>query len=1051
MRGPRKTSSKMPKPGRGNSSSNNKTARGNVSKGKGKFAEPSKKQQKQTGKGKQKPDQGLDVFDAEGSDNDDPMRRRMLERVAVRDYEVENIDSEDDEEIDSDDAFDIEDAERFGGYKFNGSSMKSSAKKQTSNSDDEDSDDDLMDDFEDEDSDNIVDLSEMLDDNEDEDEKPSAGKKKQSNKSSKGPLSPPQSASASLLSFKDLAVGNAADESESEDDDSEEDDVFAGMGSDSDSDAASEIASDDIDGNEDTEKLAKLDGFVSSISARAPKRRFVEEAGDGAAEDENAVGIGFQSKGVSLGISDLLGDFGKTAADEGSDADDDGDDEGRKEGEKQSAKEIRRLRDQVEKLERAAKKAQAGVVAAPLAKRLQDQMDRKVAYDQTKKSVSEWQTTVNANRTAEHLSFPLNVSGEFNSTTHTLVNGAERSKTEMEKQISDILKQSGMSEQQQRQYEELELKDVSAEEVRKRQHELRMMRELMFRSEQKAKRIAKIKSKAYRRILKKQRLRAEDKEMERIKEQDPEMYEMLMEKMAQKRAEERMSLRHKNTGKWAKEMTSRSHGDEDRQQAMRDQLEQHDKLKRKIYDIGSDEELSDYEAGRTNNDNEASDSDADETFENARGRAISKLSAEMATTNDDAIPDDAPHKALFGMKFMQNAMQRQREDNQRDAQMLRDELEGLEADVDEDGRAVSVNRRAAAKAANKTAAGQAQGRMAFGGGVKKHDPAHDIQDDVQDGNGSSKKRVRLNEAGQIGQVASGGGHRVRLVEPVSVVSKKTRSTSAGEQKNPWLSEEAGSAAGQRSGKLRQLDRDSTQLDKLSAKLRFKRISQGTDGDAGGSGSVENVMLDVNNMMALDQPTQRSGADDDDDDDGSDSDAGGIDLKHVGTGKNNKNKRAANPNAFKQRDLVQQAFAEDEVVEKEFEAEKEALMEEEAPKAKDLTLPGWGSWGGTGIQAKKNKIVQKPAAGEGIEKSKRADSKLGSVIINHNVPKSTYKYYSTNVPFPYYTPDQYEETLKAPLGKEWNTAKSHSKMIKPRVLTKAGQIINPLAIPSKKKQ
>ncbi|KAJ1821285.1 hypothetical protein LPJ56_003273, partial [Coemansia sp. RSA 2599] len=336
------------------------------------------------GKGKQRSNQdALDVFDAEGSDSDDLMKRRMLERVAVRDYEVENIDSEDDEEIDSDDAFDDDDAERFGSYKFNGSSSKGSGQKRHRGSSDDDddeeedsgdSDEELMDDFGDEDSDNIVDLSEMLDaESESEAEgnrkARSSKNKKVGEGSSAQPslLSPPQSASASLLSFKDLAVSKAAYESESEDkadgSDSEEGDIFAGMGSDSDSDSedAFTAASDGPeDTKEDAERLAKLDGFVSSISARAPKRRFVDEAGDGAAEDENAVGIGLQSKGVSLGISDLLGDFGSGNGASGA-ADESSDDEGnRKEGEKQSAREIRKLRDHVQKLERAAKKANAG-------------------------------------------------------------------------------------------------------------------------------------------------------------------------------------------------------------------------------------------------------------------------------------------------------------------------------------------------------------------------------------------------------------------------------------------------------------------------------------------------------------------------------------------------------------------------------------------------------------------------------------------------------------------------------------------------------------------
>lgn len=96
-------------------------------------------------------------------------------------------------------------------------------------------------------------------------------------------------------------------------------------------------------------------------------------------------------------------------------------------------------------------------------------------------------------------------------------------------------------------------------------------------------------------------------------------------------------------------------------------------------------------------------------------------------------------------------------------------------------------------------------------------------------------------------------------------------------------------------------------------------------------------------------------------------------------------------AFSQRELVAQAFANDNVVE-EFEAEKRLTIEEDAPKEVDLTLPGWGSWGGKGIKKKKNIIVKKPLAGEGVEASKRQDAKLKHVIINEKrIKKVSFPY------------------------------------------------------------
>jgi U3 small nucleolar RNA-associated protein 14 len=90
--------------------------------------------------------------------------------------------------------------------------------------------------------------------------------------------------------------------------------------------------------------------------------------------------------------------------------------------------------------------------------------------------------------------------------------------------------------------------------------------------------------------------------------------------------------------------------------------------------------------------------------------------------------------------------------------------------------------------------------------------------------------------------------------------------------------------------------------------------------------------------------------------------------------------AKNPLAFTQRELVEQAFANDNVVQ-EFEEEKREAMEEDAPKDQDLTLPGWGAWGGKGLKDRKNVVVKKALPGEGVTASKRKDAKLGNVIIS----------------------------------------------------------------------
>ena len=86
--------------------------------------------------------------------------------------------------------------------------------------------------------------------------------------------------------------------------------------------------------------------------------------------------------------------------------------------------------------------------------------------------------------------------------------------------------------------------------------------------------------------------------------------------------------------------------------------------------------------------------------------------------------------------------------------------------------------------------------------------------------------------------------------------------------------------------------------------------------------------------------------------------------------------------YAQRMTIQEAFANDDVIE-EFVKEKADKTEASKPKDLDLSLPGWGDWGGPGIdetkRRKKFTILAKPAA-------PRKDTKLAHVIINEERDK-----------------------------------------------------------------
>lgn len=202
-----------------------------------------------------------------------------------------------------------------------------------------------------------------------------------------------------------------------------------------------------------------------------------------------------------------------------------------------------------------------------------------------------------------------------------------------------MLQQSGIRDEKDiTEFEQLALNKVSIEQVRERTAQLRAMRDLMFRQEQKAKRIAKIKSKAYRRIHKRER----ERELERrITEEGEDAIEKRIRTEAE-RAKERMTLRHKNTGDWAKKMLSRGQHDLETRQAISEQLRRGDDLQRKI--LGIDEDS-------------AEESDSAEELED--------LLADPNNWGEEAAAREPPEirKGVMGMKFMRDAEERQKQLN----------------------------------------------------------------------------------------------------------------------------------------------------------------------------------------------------------------------------------------------------------------------------------------------------------------------------------------------------------------------------------------------------
>ncbi|KAI5464616.1 Utp14 protein-domain-containing protein [Mariannaea sp. PMI_226] len=153
-----------------------------------------------------------------------------------------------------------------------------------------------------------------------------------------------------------------------------------------------------------------------------------------------------------------------------------------------------------------------------------------------------------------------------------------------------------------------------------------------------------------------------------------------------------------------------------------------------------------------------------------------------------------------------------------------------------------------------------------------------------------------------------------------------------------------------------------------------------------------------------------------------------------------------PMAIRDQEMVARAFAGEDVV-GEFDQEKEEMAEADDDKIIDNTIPGWGSWVGDGVSSKEKKRHQGRflTKVEGIKKKDRKDAKLDRVIINEKRVKKNDAYLASQLPHPFESRQQYERSLRLPVGPEWSTKETFQDSTKPRVLMKQG-IITPMSKP-----
>ncbi|KAI0334039.1 Utp14-domain-containing protein [Cubamyces sp. BRFM 1775] len=971
-------------------------------------------------------------------------KRDTRPRLVGENDDDDKIDEDEDEEIDSDGAFDESDEERFAGFSFShkkkaktktkpqkksdsgrtvrfaevdldededGAKSDAQAEEASQNGEVNEDDEDDEDEEEEGDPSEFIDVLDVLDgrgDPESEDERGEVERE--------GVQKVPASRKALDADEEDEEMdseeeGSSDEEDEEEGEDEEDEEMISASDAEEEGDDSALLSLETfvtgLDAGQKRKAPDDEDGKENEEAKRARKRRLLPERTEVGAENEFVASSG----AGKLNLDDLLAPL-----------------------EGQSSN-LQSLKKSAKVLSSSAGKVKT--LSAPLPQRAAEKLDREAAYEQTKEEVDKWKATMQRIKEAEHLSFPLQA--EPKSRTSNLELAAKfKPTTELESAVDKLLKSAKMRENEIAQTESLKMNHLSVEEVAARRAELAKMRDLMFRAEAKAKRIAKIKSKTYRRLKKKERARLAAK-LGEDSEEDLDDEEARLKREVE-RARERATLRHKNTGKWAKAMRDRGELDEDQRRDINEMLDRGEKLRRKIRGEGENSEDDE-------SDDESDDAEGEEGISRIKAKAFDELAALDA--DQPEAPEGKKGKSIFEMKFMKDAMARE----QRKAHEMVDdfikEMGGHDPDADEE-----QGERPDADGPSGAIVQRVGGRVVYRPGALNTGirPVGSLASDTSSVTLKSTDLPPEARDTPIEQSAS---------PPSSPVAQRPVPPAA-EEVNPWLAQASAAAKSGQTKHEVAISRESGAAEKSKNKLR-KRVQKRLEEK---EKAQEDAAVDISlsTVMTLSEPgpsktkaqastsssakststaAPKGKARASQDDDDSDSDANSeVEEQEKALAQKGKGKGRANGvKAFEQRDLVALAFAGDNVVQ-DFAEAKRREIQEDAPKEIDTTLPGWGSWGGKGAKKAPPKphLVKKVA---GVDPAARADYKKAHVIISEKRDKKAAKYQVKDLPYPYTSKAQFERSMEVPLGTEWNTRLGFQRATLPKVVTKMGTLITPL--------
>ncbi|KAF0769506.1 U3 small nucleolar RNA-associated protein 14 B [Aphis craccivora] len=715
----------------------------------------------------------------------------------------------------------------------------------------------------------------------------------------------------------------------------------------------------------------------------------------------------------------------------------------------------------------------------PLDKVHAEKIKRAVAYDNFKKHISRWSAIVEKNKSADQLRFPLRTS-EVEVFDNRMVDFSRglKNPTDLQKSISAVLQSSEIAQQKQKELKmswiekEKEKYPLTLKELLEKRKTMASFRAKESYRHAKAHRQNKIKSKKYHRLLRKEKTKEQIKEFEKLQDTDPVAALEKLNVIEKTRAEERASLRHKSTGQWARNHVVRAKYDKDSRIALAEQLRKSKELTQKVQPSlndtndsdSSDEEqieipeqvvdpdnpwlaerkeFKDFMAGYNNfvqnngdtkdindqyknnksedknndtkgindqSENNKSNEKNNETKENN----VNKLKCDKIATTKDKIKKNKKNKVKNITVHDLSTF----DDEESDVEVLKivtpktkkvhfsdDTIESetkikeLDKNIKSKPKALCNKENSNIDVINTVAGTWYVSSDNINENLNKKKVHRDVENafktvETELKNKINEKLLKLNKA-KIKQPAKTNVKRQNEEVKSDYLKMNNKRTKA--VFNEPLYEDN-----------KTLDTNNTSNIEDNQESAIKTIvnpkKQEQNIDPTEFLQVTQTNLETEEMTQVEDQ---------------------IDDKEVN----------------EQEKLIAEAFADDDII-NEFKEEKKKLEEQSKPKT-ETALPGWGSWAGPNIRKRAFKKRTNMGMFRTPAKPPRKDFNREKVIIHENADDSIRSHLVSELPYPFKGVEEYEETIKVPVGRTWVPETVFQKLTAPPVVTQMGQIINPI--------